>query len=304
MRDKIFKLVVIIAFAPIVSFAQNKIAVIDSIEIRSLGTDKDIIEIKGSDFNQADELQIQPIKHQIGTNDDFQWLIVIPNADLSSFLKEQIQNSGGEFSVSNSNLLDKYKIELAATKQNGVLKSTLLIKAKVNSRYYVENARSQTPIEDVAENTTKEILFQRGFVDGNQQVLDSKIQISKEKPRQTELGVPILRLNIIGADGVKNVSASKATQLSIFLNEQKREEISQKFGIQFFVNNISLSREVTLNKSIIYYRYDENNQNLRFLKEALYIAKLIPSESIIKPMINQQQKHGVDIEIYVGKNLR
>ena len=287
--------------------AQSQIMIIDRIQILNQGADSDVVKITGSGFQFGDNVRVEPLNQQIDSNNNYQWLIIIPNADLSPFLKQQITTNNGVFRNDNVNVLREAKIEVTATQIDGVLKSTVLIRGLVDSRYFGTAQKPTLPVENVAESNVKEFLFRKGLIDADQQYLTDRKNSPSSKindPTQLDLGVPILRINIIGADGARSVASSKAAQVSIYLNEQRREELSQKFGIQFFVNNVSIDRSLNLPKTIIYYRYDENNSRRQFLKEALYIAKIIPSESILKPLPDPETKPNVDIEILVGKNLR
>lgn len=294
--------------------AQNQLGIVDSIEVVPRQNDTDVLVLKGQNFDIADELVINNLTYQ-ETQDQideggYQWLISLPNADLSDSLKDRLRSSTNVINSRGANVIEKISISVVAARSFGVLKSTLQIKIKILDDYYVASAFS-APIEDIAEITLKEIVFKRGFLDKEETFLNQQISTIRKDSNienatpidQLDLPVPVLKINIIGADGVKDTIKSSATKLSVYLNEHRREEINQKFGIQFFVNSVSLDTSKTLDKTVIYYRYEDPPSKRRFLKEALYLGRIIPGDLVVKRMLDQNRKTGVDIEIYVGKNL-
>ncbi|MBL0691851.1 MAG: hypothetical protein JJV97_05920 [SAR324 cluster bacterium] len=289
---------------------QSGLGIITDIKLVPRKNDRDVLVLGGQTFDMIDPVLIQRLDYVAGDDEkDYQWMIILPNADLSTDMKTRLNASNSTVTNQGGNSVERIKIEVTVAKNFGILKSTVLMKVKVSDRYYVERAFA-APVEDINEVDLKEIIFKRGYVDETEQFLESQLSTIKESgnanliDNQANLPVPILRLNVIGYDGAKTIINSKATQLALYLNEHRREEINQKFGIQFFVNSISLADDRVLDKTIIYYKDDKISTKQRFLKEALYIAKIIPSDSIIKPMVDQNQKTNVDIEIYVGKNLK
>ncbi len=103
----------------------------------------------------------------------------------------------------------------------------------------------------------------------------------------------IMQVSILNASGFQK----RAYQLSVFLGTLKREYIEESLGMKMEIVNISNAQNMNHLHSTIYFRGN-------YLKSALLLAKLIKGDQKLVPMRSQQEKMGVDIEIYLGRDYK
>lgn len=103
----------------------------------------------------------------------------------------------------------------------------------------------------------------------------------------------IMQVSILNASG----KSKRAYKLSVFLGNLEKKNIEESLGIKLDIVNISNAMNVNQMQTTVYFR--EN-----FLKSALFLAQLIPGEQKIMPMKNQNERVGVDIEIYIGRDYK
>jgi hypothetical protein len=103
----------------------------------------------------------------------------------------------------------------------------------------------------------------------------------------------IMQISIFNSSGF----AKGAYGLSVYLGKLKKEYIEESLGMKMEIVNISNSKDLVHNQSTIYFR---NN----YLKPALFLATLLKGDQRVVPLPDQEEKQGVDIEIYLGKDYK
>ncbi|MGK0290744.1 MAG: hypothetical protein ACI86H_002206 [bacterium] len=103
----------------------------------------------------------------------------------------------------------------------------------------------------------------------------------------------LMQVSIFNASG----KSKRAFKLSNFLAYQKKKAIERALGIRFEIINISNAHRFNYEHTVIYFRKN-------FLKPALLLAKLIPGDQRVARMVNPDNKSGVDIEIFLGKDYK
>jgi len=103
----------------------------------------------------------------------------------------------------------------------------------------------------------------------------------------------VMQVSILNASGFSR----RAYKLSVYLGKIKKKIIEESLGLKLDIVNIANSRSDKYPQSTIYFR--EN-----FLKSALFLAELIPGEQKVVPLKNQNEKIGIDIEIFLGKDYK
>ncbi len=103
----------------------------------------------------------------------------------------------------------------------------------------------------------------------------------------------IMQISIFNASGY----SKRAYGLSVYLGKLKKEHIEESLGMKMEIVNISNARDKNHKISTIYFR---NN----YLKPALFLAKLIKGDQRVVPLPDQEERQGVDIEIYLGKDYK
>ncbi len=103
----------------------------------------------------------------------------------------------------------------------------------------------------------------------------------------------VMQISIFNASGY----SKRAYGLSVYLGKLKKEYIEESLGMKMEIVNISNTRDKNLNISTIYFR---NN----YLKPALFLATLIKGDQRVVPLPDQEERQGVDIEIYLGKDYK
>jgi len=301
VMKKIFSLFFFAFGAVFPIFAQFQQGLVEKIDLQQKSTTEDRIIIQGKGLPNNDLIQLRRLKYPI-LNDlqSFQWEIRIENADLAPNLK----NAMGSLRKNSLSIIESVSVESKPTTANTLKTNVVFIYVKIQPQEYSDNPSLHSAAIDVRENDLTEVSFQKNRQDLDYSLLTRVTKKENSELDQNELPVPVLRVSIVGYDGAKNLIDSKATKLSVYLSADRREELNKKFGIQFFINNVSLNREKILKQTVIYYRFEANDPKKRFLKEALYLANLIPNESMVRPMVNADKKTGVDLEIFVGKDLQ
>ena len=102
-----------------------------------------------------------------------------------------------------------------------------------------------------------------------------------------------MQISIFNASGY----SKRAYGLSVYLGKLKKEHIEESLGMKMEIVNISNARDKNNKISTIYFR---NN----YLKPALFLAKLIKGDQRVVPLPDQEERQGVDIEIYLGKDYK
>ncbi|OFX13303.1 MAG: hypothetical protein A2516_02020 [Alphaproteobacteria bacterium RIFOXYD12_FULL_60_8] len=103
----------------------------------------------------------------------------------------------------------------------------------------------------------------------------------------------VLQISILNGTGY----TQRAYQLSVFLGNLQKTNIEEMVGSKLDIVNISNSPSQRPIDTTIYYR--EN-----YLKSALLLAQLIDGEQRVVPMLDQNERIGVDVEIYLGKDYK
>jgi len=103
----------------------------------------------------------------------------------------------------------------------------------------------------------------------------------------------VMQVSILNASGFSR----RAYKLSVYLGKIKKQKIEESLGLKLDIVNIANARSDKYPQSTIYFR--EN-----FLKSALFLAELIPGEQKVVPLKNQNEKIGIDIEIFLGKDYK
>lgn len=101
----------------------------------------------------------------------------------------------------------------------------------------------------------------------------------------------VMRVAIINGSGVRK----SAYQLSVYLNSVQKQRIEKDLGLKLNIANIANAKMKNINETTIFYR--EN-----YLKPALSLAHLIQGYQKLVPMKKDQEKVGVDVEIYLGND--
>lgn len=103
----------------------------------------------------------------------------------------------------------------------------------------------------------------------------------------------VMQVSILNASGFSR----RAYKLSVYLGKIKKKIVEESLGLKLDIVNIANSRSDKYPQSTIYFRDN-------FLKSALFLAELIPGEQKVVPLKNQNEKIGVDIEIFLGKDYK
>ncbi|OGH01083.1 MAG: hypothetical protein A2600_11455 [Candidatus Lambdaproteobacteria bacterium RIFOXYD1_FULL_56_27] len=103
----------------------------------------------------------------------------------------------------------------------------------------------------------------------------------------------LMQISILNGTGYPK----RAYQLSVFLGNLQKRTVEEAMGMKLDIVNISNSPSERPIDTTIYYR--EN-----YLKTALYLAKLMDGEQRVVPMMDQTERVGVDLEIYLGKDYK
>lgn len=286
------------------AFPQFQAGVVNSISVETPSTVEDRIILRGKGLPSGDLIQIRRLNLPIGADaKELQWEMVLQNTDiLPAFLSGL---NAGQITIGQpTSVIQSAQVVVQNVNSQGVLLPSVRVSVKIKPEYFADKPNNYVASVDVQENDQVEFLIRRDVADPELSFLQDKAQFQASPNSQDNLPVPVLQVSLVGYDGAKSLLESEATKLSIYLNQQRRDELNKRFGIQFFINNVSLNKDQILKKTFIYYRFSETNPKQRFLKEALYLAKIIPNESVVRPMLDQDKKPGVAIEIFVGKDLR
>lgn len=103
----------------------------------------------------------------------------------------------------------------------------------------------------------------------------------------------MVQVSIFNASGYPK----RAYNLSVYLGKLKKDFIEESLGMKMEIINISNARNMNLKQSTIYFR---NN----YLKSALFLANVIKGDQKVVPIKDQEEKQGVDIEIYLGRDYK
>lgn len=103
----------------------------------------------------------------------------------------------------------------------------------------------------------------------------------------------IMQISILNASGYPK----RAYGLSVYLGKLKKEFIEENLGMKMEIINISNAQSFDHPTSTIYFRDN-------YLKSALFLAKLIKGDQKVIPIKNKNEKQGVDIEIYLGRDYK
>lgn len=161
-----------------------------------------------------------------------------------------------------------------------------------------ENIKSPKTAEQVKNNTGMLSLekmsdAQPDSVTAQQALIISGQVDSRIKEKVSLYSKPTyLNISILNASG----KYKRAINLSRFL-KQKKTLIEKKLGVRFEVLNISNAPSFDYEETTIYFKR-------HFLKSALYLARLLPGNQKITPMPGAADRHGIDIEIFIGKDYR
>jgi hypothetical protein len=149
----------------------------------------------------------------------------------------------------------------------------------------------------MAESTlmqeTKNAADQQMQVEQGEQKAQVKAKESVDAIIQQYRKPSIMQVSIYNASGYPK----RAYGLSVYLGKLKKEYIEETLGMKMEIVNISNAPTMNHRQSSIYFR---NN----YLKPALFLAKLIKGDQKVIPYKGQQEKQGVDIEIYLGKDYK
>lgn len=103
----------------------------------------------------------------------------------------------------------------------------------------------------------------------------------------------VMQISLLNGTGYPK----RAYQLSVFLGNLQKRNIEEVLGMKLDIVNISNAPSERPIETTIYYR--EN-----YLKSALHLAGMIDGEQRIVPMLDQAERVGVDVEIYLGKDYK
>jgi len=103
----------------------------------------------------------------------------------------------------------------------------------------------------------------------------------------------VMHVSIINGTG----DTKKGYQLSVFLGTHQQKSIEQELGLKMDMVNISNAKKQDVRETTIFYK--EN-----YLKPALMLGQKIAGNQRIVPMLDQHERIGVDVEIYLGTDYR
>lgn len=102
----------------------------------------------------------------------------------------------------------------------------------------------------------------------------------------------LARMAVVNASGTPTMG----NQVALLLSDLRRLALERKMGMRLEVVNMSNTTE-RLPQTVIYYRDG-------FLRAALTVAEQLPGDQSLAPMSPPQtQRAGIDVEIWLGKEL-
>jgi hypothetical protein len=103
----------------------------------------------------------------------------------------------------------------------------------------------------------------------------------------------LARVALVNASGV----AGRGNQVAVLLMEVRRLGLERRMGMRLELVNASNSTGRTREQSVVYYRQG-------FLRAALTLAEALPGDQALQPMSPaQRERKGIDVEIWLGKEL-
>jgi hypothetical protein len=133
----------------------------------------------------------------------------------------------------------------------------------------------------------------RAAIQKQKRLARATAKVSVEAILQRYRKPSVMQISLFNASGY----SKRAYGLSVYLGKLKKEYIEESLGMKMEIVNISNSRDKHHKVSTIYFR---NN----YLKPALFLAKLIKGDQRVVPLPGQEEREGVDIEIYLGKDYK
>ena len=103
----------------------------------------------------------------------------------------------------------------------------------------------------------------------------------------------VMHISIVNGTGVMR----KGVQLNVFLEKMQKRNLESTLGLKMDVVNTANAKKPNVKTTTIYYK--EN-----FLKAALLLASKIEGPQRVLPMLDQYERIGVDVEIYLGTDYK
>ena len=103
----------------------------------------------------------------------------------------------------------------------------------------------------------------------------------------------VMHVSIINGTGVMR----KGVQLNVFLEKMQKGSLESQLGLKMDVVNTANAKKPDVKATTIYYK--EN-----YLKAALLLSNKIEGPQRVLPMLDQYERIGVDVEIYLGTDYK
>ncbi|MDT8447416.1 MAG: LytR C-terminal domain-containing protein [bacterium] len=302
-------LAIALAFAlPAPAFAQvDKGSIIKSITLTPQGEDY-ILQIRGI-LNVA-ELENIRVRQKPNSNKltlELPATLVDPEQMPSGFitfgeevpvenikLVETVEEVGESDVSFNLDLVVEGKKSLKPEVQKPISETLVRVLLRDYEKVMAELQQKASP--DSARNRRR----QERFTKERLKELEAQKQASSEKLQKDAREIikqyrkpTVMQISLLNGTGY----SKRAYQLSVFLGNLQKRNIEEALGMKLDIVNISNAPSERPVDTTIYYR--EN-----YLKSALTLATLIDGEQRVVPMLDQTERVGVDIEIYLGKDYK
>ena len=125
-----------------------------------------------------------------------------------------------------------------------------------------------------------------------QQALKEAAKSANEILKQYQKPI-VMHVSIINGTGVMR----KGVQLNVFLEKMQKGSLEARLGLKMDVVNTANAKKPDVKATTIYYK--EN-----YLKAALLLSNKIEGAQRVLPMLDQYERIGVDVEIYLGTDYK
>lgn len=208
-------------------------------------------------------------------------------------IEERPPISGGmddSFSVILSVMAKKdYKIEI----EPPIAGAPLLAVLKEKPEIVPEPQEAQKPQEAKEEPKMEEAISKQKEIEQREQEAQQKGLKTVEEVIAQYRKPSIMQVAIYNASGYPK----RAYALSVYLGKLKKEYIEESLGMKLEIVNISNAKNMNQKMSSIYFRDN-------YLKSALFLARLIKGDQRIVPIQAEDEKEGVDLEIFLGRDYK
>lgn len=230
-----------------------------------------------------DPTRLQSNSLQFGFDDPISSIEIEERSPMSAGMDDS-------FSVILSVMAQKdYNVEI----EPPIAGAPLLVVLKEKQEIAPEPPKTQELQEPEEDAKMEEAISKQKEIEQREQEAQKKGMKTVEEVIAQYRKPSIMQVAIYNASGYPK----RAYALSVYLGKLKKEYIEESLGMKLEIVNISNARNMNQKNSSIYFR--EN-----YLKSALFLARLIKGDQRVVPIQAEDEKEGVDLEIFLGRDYK